>query len=151
MKLTKFELRVARTIMCAVFPVGADPRITEPIADMDLESFARYATGDVPFKPALGFRAVIWMTLFAPLFVLGRFRTFLGISEDDRDRVVNALISSKIYEIRALFVFFKAYTSLYYFTNARVREQVTESLAHSGERPKALAQIRTKQEVRHAS
>ena len=150
MRLTKFELRVARSIMCAIFP-PTDARISEPIADMDLEGFTRYATEDVPFKPALGFRAVIWMTLFAPIFVLRRFRTFLGISADERDRVVEALISSSIYEVRALFLFFKAYTSLFFFTSARVRAQVTEGeLEISGERPKALVPLRVK-EVRHAS
>lgn len=147
MKLTKYELRAARAIMSAIFP-PSDPRITEPIADLDLEHFARYATSEVPFKPALGFRAVIWMTLFAPIFVLGRFRTFLGISDEERDRVVAALISSSIYEIRALFVFFKAYTSLFYFTSPRVRAQVTENLEISGERLVALG---TNKEVRRAS
>ena len=153
MKLTKFELRVARALMCAIFPVGADPRITENIADLDLEKFTIYATSEVPFKPALGFRAVIWMAIFAPLFVVGRFRTILGLTDDEREEFVSKMISSSIYEIRALFVFFKAFSSLYYFTNARLREQVQEqAIEHSGERPKAkaLVQLRSK-EVRHAS
>lgn len=152
MKLTKLEMRAARVTMCAIFPAGADPRITEPISEMDLEAFARYATSGVPFKPALGFRLVIWIAMLAPLFVLGRFRTIMGISAEERDRVVMALISSSIYEIRALFVFFKAFTSLYYFTSARVRSQVTvDEMESSGERVKlGLVSLRSK-EVRHAS
>ena len=80
--------------------------------------------------------------------MLGRFRTFMGISDGERDRVVEALVSSSIYEVRALFVFFKAYTSLFYFTSATVRSQVTENLESSGERLVALG---TKKEVRRAS
>ena len=150
MKLTKYELRVARALMCAIFPAGADSKITENVADLDLEKFAIYATSEVPFKPALGFRAVIWMAILLPVFVVGRFRTFLGLSDDEREAFVSTLIYHRIYEIRALFVFFKAFTSLYYFTNIRLRDQVQEPIEHSGERPKALVQLGTK-EVRHAS
>jgi hypothetical protein len=112
---------------------------------MDLEAYARYATEGVPFKPALGFRAVIWIALLAPIFVLGRLRTILGISDEERDRVVMALVTSRIYQIRALFVFFKAFTALYYFTSQKLREEVTRPqekiLAESGSRaiaPSAL-------------
>lgn len=151
MKLTKYELRVARALMCAIFPSGADPKITEKIDDLDLEHFAAYATSEVPFKPSLGFRAVIWMAIFMPVFVVGKFRTFLGLDADEREEFVSKLIYHRIYEIRALFVFFKAFTSLYYFTNIRLRDQVQEpTIEHSGERPKALVQLGTK-EVRHAS
>lgn len=133
MKLSKYEQKVARAIMCAILP-PTESRIA-PIADLDLEGFARYATEDIPLKPALGFRAVIWITLFAPIFVLKKFKTFMGIDEDERDRVVDALIYSSIYEVRALFLFFKAYTSLFFFTSRRVRAQVTEDhLTISGER-----------------
>lgn len=141
MKLWKFEERAARATMCGIFPVAGDPRITVNIADLDLEAFAAYAVGGVPFKPAIGFRVVIWIAMLAPLFVLGKFRTITSLDEDDRDRVVMALITSSIYEIRALFVFFKAFTSLYYFTSKKLRDEVTRPpaeeklLVESGSRP----------------
>lgn len=136
MKLTNLELRAARATMCAIFPDGGDPRITVHIGSLDLETFARYATEEVPFKPALGFRAVIWMAMLAPIFVLGRFATILGVTDEERDEVVSALIASSIYEVRALFVFFKAFTALYYFTSPKLRAEVTrpELAGESGKR-----------------
>jgi hypothetical protein len=133
MNLTRFEERVARAIMCAIFPDGGDPRITVSVGDMDLEGLCRYATREVPLKPALGFRVVIWICLFAPIFVLRRMKTFLDLTNEERDRVVMALISSSIYEVRALFVFFKAFTAVYYFTSTKLREEVTRSSSPEGE------------------
>lgn len=124
MKLAAFEKRAARAALCAIFPADGDPRVSEPIGAMDLESFFDYAVGGPPFVPALGYRITIWILMLAPLLVLRRVKTIASCTPDEADRVVVALVTSRVYFVRQLVVFFKAFGALYFFTSRRVREQV---------------------------
>lgn len=124
MKLGAFEKRAARAALCAIFPADGDPRVSEPIAALNLESFFDYAVSGPPFVPALGYRITIWILMLAPLFVLRRFKTIASCTPDEADRVVVALVASRVYFVRQLVVFFKAFGALYFFTSPRVRQQV---------------------------
>lgn len=124
MKLGAFEKRAARAALCAIFPADGDPRVSEPIGALNLESFFDYAVSGPPFVPALGYRITIWILMLAPLFVLRRFKTILSCTPDEAERVVVALVASRVYFVRQLVVFFKAFGALYFFTSPRVRQQV---------------------------
>jgi hypothetical protein len=124
MKLAAFEKRAARAALCAIFPADGDPRISEPVAKMDLESFFDYAVSGPPFVPAMGYRITVWILMLAPIFVLGRLKTIASCTPDEADEVVAACVASRVYFIRQLVVFFKAFGALYYFTSPRVRDQV---------------------------
>lgn len=143
MKLAAFEKRAARAAMCAIFPADGDPRVSEPVAKMDLESFFDYAVSGPPFVPSMGYRITVWILMLAPIFVLGRLKTIASCTPDEADRVVAALVSSRVYFIRQLVVFFKAFGALFYFTSPRVREQVLghdrEPAAKTADAPSAHA------------
>jgi len=124
MKLFAFEKRAARAALCAIFPADGDARVSEPVAKMDLESFFDYAVSGPPFVPSLGYRITIWILMLAPIFVLGRPKTIASCDADEADKVVAALVANRVYFIRQLVVFFKAFGALYFFTSTRVREQV---------------------------
>lgn len=71
--------------------------------DRFVEDLARYA----PRRVVWGLRATLWILVFCPPFVIGRFRTFVGLDADERHAVLEALRASDVYLVREIPLFFK--------------------------------------------
>jgi hypothetical protein len=102
--LLPFEARWAATIGQALVPKGA---LGGALDKIDLG--ARYAEECAvsPWYAALAFRASLWLTWLAPLWMLGRLRTFGGVDGETRVAVLERLLKHRIYFVRMAGLFFK--------------------------------------------
>jgi hypothetical protein len=119
--LSAVEVRWAAAALGAFFPEAHRGALPVGVASLDVAGTLRELFGRVPIEPVLGLRLAIWIVGLAPFVVLGRFRTIASLSEDDRERVVGALIESRIYAVRQLLVALKAIGALLYCASPRVR------------------------------
>jgi hypothetical protein len=123
MKLTRFEDRWADAAMGAIFPGSTEAGLAD-IRAMNVGGFLRQLMRSVPFQAALGVRMAVWVVALAPLFVLGRFTTIVGLAVADRERVVARLVASKSYAVRSLVLILKTMGALLYAGNDAVRARM---------------------------
>jgi len=123
MKLTRFEDRWAEAVMGAIFPGSAESGLGD-IRAMDVRGFLRQLMRSVPFQAAFGLRAAVWLVALAPLFVLGRFATIVGLTVADRERVLASLVVSKSYVVRSLVLILKTMGALLYAGDGAVRARM---------------------------
>ena len=123
MKLARWELDCAAVEMAAIFPGSKEDGLIG-IEGMDVRAFIANVCVTVPPRAAFGLRVAIWLVAFAPLFVLGRFATILGVSQTDRERVVEVLAASNVYAIRQLTLILKTIGALLYAGNEQVRARM---------------------------
>jgi hypothetical protein len=131
MKLTRFEDRWAEATMGAIFP-GSTENGLRDIRAMNVGGFLRQLMRSVPFQAALGVRLAVWLVALAPLFVLGRFATIVGLTSADRERVVSTLVVSKSYVVRSLILVLKTMGALLYADDRAVRARMLVPAAKSG-------------------
>ena len=123
--LFAFERRWVLAILDTIFP-GPSRGGFLPLgaADLDVDAYFDDIFGHVPLESALGLRAAIWFLALSPLFVVRRFTTFSGLSEEERERVYLELSSSRVYVVRSLVIALKAIGSLLYCANEAVRPRI---------------------------
>jgi hypothetical protein len=112
MKLHGFERRWLLSIFETVAPSGADERVPVGAAGVPMDRFLDDLLARAPVHFILGLRACLWVVMLAPLFVLGRFRTFLGLSVPERLALLERLGESPTYVIREMPVLFKTVACL---------------------------------------
>jgi hypothetical protein len=122
MKLTRFENRWAEAAMGAIFPGSSDG--FADIRGMDVAGFLGEVFRLVPLQAALGTRLAIWLVALAPLFILGRLATIVGLSVGDREKVVAGLVASRWYAVRSLVLILKTIGALLYAGDDRVRARM---------------------------
>lgn len=121
-RLFGFELAWAEAAFDAFFPEGS--ALVHGIARMSPAAFFDDLLADVWLETALGLRATLWIIALAPLFVLRRFATIASLDAEDRERVLEALLASRIYAVRQLVAGFKAMGSLRYSQSPEIRKQM---------------------------
>lgn len=124
MQITPFERRWLVTIFDAIYPGGATPALPVGAGDVGLERFVDDLFVHTPFQPALGIRLATWVVLLCPLFVIGRPATFVGLSREDRERVLIRLSESSLWFIRELPALLKMVGALGYCALPAVQRQV---------------------------
>jgi hypothetical protein len=140
--MTGLERNWARCVLGAMFPSGAHPRV--PGADVvDGGAVLDEVCRTVPARVALGLRAAVWMVALAPLFVLFRLRTLPALEAPARERVVLALLSSRLYFVRQLTLLLKAFGALIFVAAPGVRASIV------GREP--LVRLGRKEEARHVA
>ena len=104
MTLFPFEARWAAAIGHALVPRGA---LGGALDSIDLG--ARYAEECriSPWYAALAFRASLWLTWLAPVWMLARPRTFGGVDEATRVVVLERLLKHRVYFVRMAALFLK--------------------------------------------
>ena len=104
MTLAPFERRWAATIARALVPEGA---LSGALDQIDVG--ARYAEECAvsPWYAALAFRASLWLTWLAPLWMLGRLRTFTGVDGETRVVILERLLKHQRYVLRMAALFLK--------------------------------------------
>jgi hypothetical protein len=123
MTLNRFESRWAEAAMGAIFP-GSSAMGLSDIRAMNVAGFLRDLMQHLPWKAALGVRMAVWLVALAPLFVLPRFATIARLGQDDRERVIAALVASKSYAIRSLVLILKTLGALLYAADEGVRRRM---------------------------
>ena len=121
MKLRAFEIRWADTIGRALLPPGLLGGVVDGV---DLgEEFRREAL-EPPWYAALLLRASLWLTWFAPLWAMGRPRTFGGLDGSARELLLEKLLDSRVYLVRATAMFLKLSACVLLLGDERVLQRV---------------------------
>jgi hypothetical protein len=124
MQVTPFERRWLVAIFDAIYPGAAVDTMPIGAGEAQLEPFVDDLFVHVPFQPALGIRIATWVILLCPLFVIGRPRTFVGLDQDDRERVLTRLAESRLWFVRELPALLKMVGALGYCALPAVQRQV---------------------------
>jgi hypothetical protein len=123
MNMTKLETTWAEAAMGAIFPGSRDAGLAD-IRAMDLRGFLSQVMTTVPFQAALGLRLAVWIVALAPLFVLGRFATIVGLDQASREKVIITLLANRSYAIRSLVMILKTIGALLYAGDDGVRARM---------------------------
>jgi hypothetical protein len=102
--LADFERRWASAIGRALVPAGA---LGGRLDGIDVG--ARFADECAlsPWYVAIMFRASLWLTWLAPLWMLGRMRTFGGVDGETRVAILERLLKHDRYTVRMAALFLK--------------------------------------------
>jgi hypothetical protein len=103
-RLASFERRWAAVIARALVPAGA---LGGALDAIDLG--ARYADECAvsPWQPALLYRASLWLTWLAPVWMSARPRSFGGLDGDERVALLERLMKHRRYLVRMAGLFLK--------------------------------------------
>jgi len=123
--LFAFELAWADAAFDAILPPPPRSALVHGIAEMKPGAFLDDVLSEAPLEAAVGLRLTLWMIALAPLFELRRFATVASLDADDREKLLERLLSSRIYAVRQLVAGFKAMGSLLYAQSKQVRKQMT--------------------------
>jgi hypothetical protein len=102
MQLWSFEVRWARVIGRALLPPGVLGGVVD---DADLGALWQDETRRSRWDGALLLRVSLWLTWFAPLWMLRGFSTFGGAG--DKVEILEALLKSPRYLVRMAALFLK--------------------------------------------
>ena len=106
------ELRCLSAVFDAVLPSGASHAIRLGAGDVPLDRFVADLVQHAPAHFRMGLRACIWLVTLAPPLVLGRWRTFVGLSPKERLDLLDRLGRSSTYLVREVPLFFKTVACL---------------------------------------
>jgi hypothetical protein len=120
-----FELAWAEAAFDAIFPSPPKSGLVHGIAQMKPGVFLDEMLSAAPLEASLGLRVTLWMIALAPLFVLRRFATVTSLDTSDRERLLDRMLSSRIYAVRQLVAGFKAMGSLLYAQSPAIRTQMS--------------------------
>jgi hypothetical protein len=107
-----FERRWLLTVFDTVAPSGVDERVPGGASSVPMERFLDDLIANAPMHFLLGLKACVWVVMFAPLFVLGRFATFQGLSPRERLELLERFGRSDTYVIREMPLLFKTVACL---------------------------------------
>ena len=135
MALRGFEKRWAETIGRTIAPRGVLGGVTD---EVDLGGLFSEEHRDSPWQAAFLLRLSLWITWLAPPFVMGRFHTFGGLAEADRERLLDKLLDSPRYYVRLAALFLKLETTTLLLGNQRTFEQLgAYGMGEAGARDRA--------------
>jgi hypothetical protein len=121
MKLRRFEIRWAATIGRALLPPGLLGGVVD---DVDLGEAYRRECAEPPWYAAFLLRFSLWLTWLAPPLVMRRFRTFGGLDPAAREAVLEKLLDSPIYVVRATATFLKLASCMLLMGNQRALRKI---------------------------
>ena len=122
-RLFGFELAWAEAAMGAIFPEGS--ALVHGITRLKPGAFLDEMLADVWLETSLGLRATLWLIALSPLFVLRRFATIASLSAEQREELLDGLLTSRIYAVRQLVAGFKAMGSLCLSQSKEIRKQMS--------------------------
>jgi hypothetical protein len=102
--LAGFERRWASAIGRALVPAGA---LGGRLDGIDVGARFAEECAISPWYVAIMFRASLWLTWLAPLWMLGRLHTFGGVDEATRVVILERLLKHPRYELRMAALFLK--------------------------------------------
>jgi hypothetical protein len=115
LRMFRFERRWLVRVFEVLLPRGADPRIPLGAADVPMGRFVDDLLADSSLEFVAGLRLCLWMMMLAPLVVLRRLRTFLGIDPAQQAAVLERLRTSDVYVFREVPMLLKTIACLGFF------------------------------------
>jgi hypothetical protein len=112
MRATRLEHEVLLAVFETILPSGASAGGPLGASDAPMACYVDDLLRHAPAHFGWGLRACTWLVWLCPLLVLGRARTFLGLSRTDRARLLDRLAESPVYLIRELPLLFKTVACL---------------------------------------
>lgn len=106
-RLFNFERRWLVAVLEVVIPAGADERMPYGAPQAPMGRFVDDLVEHAPLQFVMGLRACLWMVILSPLFLLGRFRTFLGVERATQLALLERLMESDVYLVRETPLLFK--------------------------------------------
>ena len=131
MKLLPFEIRWADAIGRAMLPSGLLGGVVDAV---DLGEEMRRECLEPPWYAALLLRASLWLTWLAPPLALRRLRTFGGLEATAREALLEKLLDSRVYLVRATATFLKLQACMLLLGDARVLRRIG-AYEHGREEP----------------
>jgi len=104
MRLRRFEVRWAGVIGRALLPPGI---LHGAVDALDLGEALYRECLRHPWYSALLIRVSLWISWFSPPFALRRLKTFGGVDGAARERLLETLLTSPLYVVRATAFYFK--------------------------------------------
>ena len=114
-----FEQNWASAVLGAMFP--PEPGQSDP---PDLGRGFASIIRSAPFEAGVGLRLALLLVILSPLFVLGRFRTFMTLDGPSRERLLDALMKSSAYAMRQLLMALKTMGALLYARDENTRKRL---------------------------
>jgi len=139
MILSSIERRWAHAVLDAMFPRDAVDDLPEGIVDLDVDGYLDDLLSSVPLVSAAGMRAGFAAITFAPPFTIYKLRTFVGLGEEDRMRVLEKLYKSPVYHVRQLVVLVKTTGAMLYCAAPSARAVMQDGLRRGRPRRPAPA------------
>lgn len=127
MRLFGFELAWAHAAFDAVLPEHS--ALPHGLARLDPARRFAEMLAVAPREQSIGLRLMLWVVALAPLWLLRRPRTIVGLSGSERQRVLGLLLGSRRYAVRQLALVLKATASLLYAQSPEARRAMTASVA----------------------
>ncbi|HVU03741.1 MAG TPA: hypothetical protein VHE30_18410 [Polyangiaceae bacterium] len=112
MILLGFERDWLLVVFDSIVPSGTSERVPTGAKDAPMDRFLSDLFASAPLHFCLGLKACLYFVMVAPLFVLGRWSTFLGLSSEERHRLLDRLAESDVYVIREMPLLFKTVACL---------------------------------------
>jgi hypothetical protein len=122
LSLLGFERRWLLEVFASILP--AHPGLATGAADVPLRRFVDDFVIHAPLQAVLGLRAALWLVLLAPPFVLGRWRTFLGLAPAVRLILLDRLRRSDRYLVRESATLFKVVGALGFCGLAPLQQRI---------------------------
>jgi hypothetical protein len=123
LRLLRFERRWLVAVFETVLPAG-EAALPLGAADAPLGRFVDDFLARAPLTAVLGLRGALWLIMLAPLVMLGRPRTFLGLPPADRIALLERLRRSDHYLVRESAVLFKIVGGLGFCGLAAVQQHL---------------------------
>lgn len=142
-RLFAFEIAWAEAAFGAIFPPKPRTALAHGIGQMKPGPFLDALLADIWLETALGLRATVWMIALAPLFVLGRFATIISLDEDEREILLDRLLSSRVYAVRQLVAGFKTMGSLLISQSADIRKQMSTPVREELKDASSLVRVKS--------
>jgi hypothetical protein len=122
LRMFRFERRWLLRIFETIFPGAIAPQLPKGAADMPLGRFIDDFAVHAPLQALAGLRVGIWMVMLAPVFILGRARSFLGLSAAEQVLLLDRMRRSRRYLVREALLFVKTVACLGFCGLATVQE-----------------------------
>ncbi len=100
LRLFRFERRWLCRVFESVLPAGADPGLPLGARDVPMGRFLDDLLARAPLLTVIGLRGALWLVMLAPLALLRRPRTFLGLDPATRAALLDRLRHSDRYMVR---------------------------------------------------
>jgi hypothetical protein len=124
LRLLRFERRWLLRIFAAILPSGGDPAQPRGAADVPLGRFIDDFAVHAPLITLIGLRAAVWLVMLAPLLVLRRGRTFLGLGAAEQVQLLERLRRSNRYFVRESALLLKLVACLGFCGLAAIQEPI---------------------------
>ena len=119
--LNETERVWSRAVFGTMFP-GDSGLGLPPITEIGFDAFIDEVLDVSPTHVGLGLRFAVFAIAMAPPFVLGRVATFVSLSVDEREALLEKLMTSRTYLVRQLVVALKGLGAMHYGGHPDVRK-----------------------------